>query len=215
MEQGAQFASVTAAGALTGGIAWLAFALVYAWAAMQLSWWAALATGLLAYLAVGLILVAIAPPFVMVVIAIVAIVVLGPRFFPRPLKVDTAPRSSGYEIYVRMLAGGAMTVLVTRLSPMLGPKFSGLLSVFPVMGIVLAAFSHRASGGAFTVRLLRGMFSGFYAFTAFCLTVSLALPFVGTAAGFALAVIFSLTVHVCVLRLTHRPSEIPSIRQEP
>ncbi len=206
---------MTAAGALTGGIAWLAFALVYAWAAMQLSWWTALATGLLAYLAVGLLLVALAPPFVMVVIAIVVIVVFGPRFFPRLLKVDAAPRASRYEIYVRMLAGGAMSVLVTRLSPMLGPKFSGLLSVFPVMGIVLAAFSHRASGGAFTVRLLRGMFSGFYAFTAFCLTVSLALPFIGTAAGFALAVCVSLAVHVFVLRLTHRPSEARAIRSNP
>jgi hypothetical protein len=97
-----------------------------------------------------------------------------------------------------------MTVAVTHLSPVLGPKFSGLFAVFPVMGIVLAAFSHRASGNIFTIRLLRSMVFGFYSFIAFCLTVTLALHAIGIAAGFALALGFSLAVHVAVLWFIRR-----------
>ena len=200
LEQGPQFASMTAAGALTGGIAWLAFAIAYSWAAMHMSWFAALAVGLAAWMSLGVALVYVAPPFVAVIVTIVVAVLLAPRLLPRPAPSTPAGDSSPVEIYARMIAGGAMTVAVTRLSPMLGPNFSGLLSVFPVMGIVLAAFSHRASGGAFAARLLRGMVSGFYAFTAYCVTVALAVPRVGVAWGFLLTLCLSLITHFCILR---------------
>jgi hypothetical protein len=103
-----------------------------------------------------------------------------------------------------MLAGGAMTVAVTHLSPVLGPKFSGLFAVFPVMGIVLAAFSHRTSGNIFTIRLLRSMVYGFYAFIAFCLTVTLGLHVMAVGVAFSLALCISLTVHFGVLWFMRR-----------
>ena len=103
-----------------------------------------------------------------------------------------------------MVAGGVLTVSVTDLSPALGPMLSGLLAVFPVMGIVLAAFSHRASGGIFTIHLLRSMVLGFYAFTAFCLVVTFSLHALGIAAAFTLALSISLAVHLGALRFIKR-----------
>jgi hypothetical protein len=108
------------------------------------------------------------------------------------------------ELGARMVAGGLLTVAVTHLSPVLGPKYSGLFAVFPVMGVVQAAFSHRASGNAFTIRLLRSMVSGFYSFTAFCLTIVFALHALGIAAGFGLALGLSLAGHLCVLWFMRR-----------
>ncbi|MEO8157005.1 MAG: hypothetical protein ABI648_04360 [Betaproteobacteria bacterium] len=204
LEQGPQFAAVTAAGALSGGLAWMTFALSYAWAATRLPWYWSLLAGLSAYLIVGLALVWSAPPFALVAALVAGAVVLVPLIFPPLAQSVGALRPARIEIYARMLAGGALTVTVTGLSPLLGPKFSGLFAVFPVMGIVLAAFSHRASGSAFTIRLLRGMVSGFYAFTAFCLTLVLLLERFGTAAGFLLALGSSLAVHLCVLRFLRR-----------
>lgn len=204
LEQGPRFAAVTAAGALSGGLAWMAFALSYAWAATRLAWGWSLPIGLIAYLVVGLALVWSALPFVLVAALVAGAVVLVPLVFPPQAQTASALRPARIEIYARMLAGGALTVAVTGLSPLLGPKFSGLFAVFPVMGIVLAAFSHRASGSAFTIRLLRGMVSGFYAFTAFCLTLALLLGRLGTAAGFLLALTCSLAVHLYALRLLRR-----------
>jgi hypothetical protein len=204
LEQGPRFAAVTAAGALSGGLAWMAFALSYAWAATRLPWGWTLPIGLAAYLLVGMALVWSALPFALVVVLVIGAVVLAPSIFPPLAQSSGVPRPAPIEIYARMLAGGALTVTVTRLSPMLGPKFSGLFAVFPVMGIVLAAFSHRASGSVFTIRLLRGMVSGFYAFTAFCLMLALLLDRLGTAAGFLLALGCSLAVHLSVLRFLRR-----------
>jgi len=204
LEQGPQFASVTAAGALAGGLAWLSFALGYAWAAMHMSWLLALLISLCAYLAVGVVLVLSAPPFALIVAMVVVAVVFAPLGFPRLTRPIGPAASSSIELCARMLAGGVLTVSVTHLSPVLGPKFSGLFAVFPVMGIVLAAFSHRASGNTFTIHLLRSMVSGFYAFTAFCLTVTLALHAMGIAAGFSLALCFSLALHFGVLWFMRR-----------
>jgi hypothetical protein len=181
-------------------LAWLCFAVSYARVAARTSWRLALPISLAAYLVVGTALVWSALPFALVVVMLVIAVVCAPFIFPRGNQpVDRAVISS-VEIFVRMLAGAMLTVSVTHLSPMLGPKFSGLFAVFPVMGIVLVAFSHRASGNMFTIRLLRGMVSGFYAFTAFCLSLTLSLDRVGIVAGFILALAFSLAVHLCALR---------------
>lgn len=204
LEQGPQFASVTAAGALAGGLAWMFFALSYAWAATRMSWFLALPIGLSAYLVVGMALILSAPPFALIVAMVVVAVVLAPHTFPRLAQPIGPAASSSIELCARMVAGGLLTVSVTQLSPALGPKFSGLFAVFPVMGIVLAAFSHRASGSVFTIRLLRSMVYGFYSFTAFCLTVTLGLNTMGIAAGFALALCLSLVVHLGVLWLIRR-----------
>ena len=204
LEQGAQFASVSAAGALAGGLAWLSFALSYAWAATRVPWLLSLLAGLSAYLVVGMAMVISAPPFPLIVVMVVAGVLLTPFLFPRLTQPIGPANSSSVELCARMVAGGMLTVSVTHLSPVLGPKFSGLFAVFPVMGIVLAAFSHRASGNIFTIRLLRSMVYGFYAFTAFCLTLTLALNAMGVGTAFSLALCISLTVHFGVLWFMRR-----------
>ena len=177
----------------------MSFALSYAWAATRMSWLVALLIGLSSYLVVGMALVLSAPPFALIVAMVVVAVVVSPQVFPRLTQPTGPAASSSIELCARMLAGGVLTVSVTHLSPVLGPKFSGLFAVFPVMGIVLAAFSHRASGNVFTIRLLRSMVSGFYSFTAFCLVVTLGLNEMGIAAGFASALCLSLVVHLVVL----------------
>jgi hypothetical protein len=195
IEQGPAFASATAAGALAGGIAWVGFALGYAWTAMRMGWPFALLAAFLCWLAVGLLAVHVAAPFAWIVAVLLASVLCVPFLLPRAGEPVRAQRTSNAEMASRMAAGGLLTLLVTWASPLLGPDYSGLLAVFPVMGIVLAAFSHRVSGTAYTIRLLRGMALGFYAFTSFCLGVALVVPRLGVAAGFAAALALSLAIH--------------------
>jgi hypothetical protein len=204
IEQGPVFAADTAAGALAGGIAWVGFALGYAWTAMRTAWYLALVTALVCWLVPGVLLVHAALSLAWTVALLVIGIVSVPFLLPRAGEPGRGARTSNAELATRMAAGGLMTLLVTRLSPLLGPDYSGLLAVFPVMGIVLAAFSHRASGNLYTIRLLRGMASGFYAFTSFCLGVALVVPRLGVAAGFAVALVFSLAVHCCALWLMRR-----------
>ena len=84
----------------------------------------------------------------------------------------------------RMLAGAVLVISVTHFSAALGPQLSGVLAMFPVMASVLVAFSHRHSGSAFAINLLRGTVTGYYAFAVFCIALALLLPQVGIATAF-------------------------------
>ncbi len=112
---------------------------------------------------------------------------LAPYAFPH---LDAMPGSAspqGFNVLLRMMVGAALVLVVTRFASDLGPRLSGLLAMFPVMASVLAVFSQRQSGAAFTVRLLRGMVFGYHAFAVFCLVLALALPRTGIAASFCIA----------------------------
>ncbi|POZ61264.1 hypothetical protein C2I19_14405 [Chromobacterium alticapitis] len=98
-----------------------------------------------------------------------------------------------------MLAGAALVLAITGLSSRLGPGLSGLLAVFPVLGSVLAVFSHLSAGPAATIRLLRGMVRGFYAFIAFC--AALALGPLPSPAAFALALAAAVAVQAAAMWL--------------
>lgn len=204
IEQGGAFASATSAAALAGGIAWVGFALGYAWTALRMPWYFCLLVALLCWLAAGVLLVLVAPPFAWVVALLFVAIACVPFLLPRSSEPGRGQKTSNAELVSRMAAGGFLTLFATWASPLLGPDYSGLLAVFPVMGIVLAAFSHRVSGTPYTIRLLRGMAMGFYAFTSFCLVVALAVPRIGVTAGFAAALLSSLAVHCCTLWLMRR-----------
>jgi hypothetical protein len=87
-----------------------------------------------------------------------------------------------------------LTVVVTALSSAVGPKWSGLLAVFPLLGCVLSVSSHRAHGCAFVISLLRGMVLGRFSFAAFCLCLAFALPRQAIALAFAEAAVLAMAV---------------------
>jgi hypothetical protein len=90
---------------------------------------------------------------------------------------------------------------VTTLSARLGPAWSGLLAVFPLLGSVLSVASHRAHGPDFVIALLRGMVLGRFSFAAFCLFLSLALPHEAAYVAFLEATAVALLVQRATRRL--------------
>jgi hypothetical protein len=56
-------------------------------------------------------------------------------------------------------------------------------------------FSHKASGSAYVVELLRAMMRGQYGSAAFCLSFALLLPEFGIAASFCAAVALAMCAH--------------------
>lgn len=210
IEQGPAFAATAAIGTLAGVLATVGFALSYAWVATRFSWPASLACGLAAYFATVAVLYLSSPPVYLAAMVTVASLVLGPRLFPRTAPAAPSVVSTYAEVACRMLAGAALVVLVTHFSANLGPRLSGLLAVFPVMTSVLGVFSHRHSGHAYTVLLLRGLLFGLFAFAAFCLALAMVLPALGIAPGFLAAVSCALLVQylsrVAVQRTAARPT---------
>ncbi|HWI82620.1 hypothetical protein [Ramlibacter sp.] len=188
LEQGPAFAAQAAQASLLGILANLSFSIGYSWGARRFPWYLCLGCGMLGFGVAGALLMAVPMALWTALAVTVAGLLVAPRAFPRsaPFVLPLA-QPSPLELPARMAAGAVLSVAVTMSAQRLGPAFSGLFSVFPVMALVFGVFSHLTWGAAGAIRLLSGMVRGFYAFATFCLLVALAVPGAGLALGFLAA----------------------------
>ena len=210
MEHGAGFASSAAAASLSAVFASVSFSLAYAHAARRVGWPSALAAALAAWaLAAWCLSTVPASPWYALAIAILTLAA-APRLFPAA-RAATEPRPfRAVELACRMAAGAMLTVGVTWVSGSAGQGWSGLLAVFPVLGIVLAVFSHRSQGAGYAAALLRAMAAGLSSFVAFCFALSVALPVWGLPGAFAAATAAALVFQLASLRSLRRlPVPVP------
>ena len=199
LEQGPEFAAQAAHGTLLAVLAILVFSIAYAWTSRRRSWPDCLFIALCCYALAVLGLRYVGGTLTVAYSSVIAALVLVPVVFPSVPRWTTTARR-GNDLPWRLISAALLVLLVSFGAPVLGPRWSGLLAMFPVMSTVLVAFSHRQSGADFAVRLLRGMVYGYYAFATFCLVLALALPEFGITAAFGLALAAALPVHA----LAHR-----------
>jgi hypothetical protein len=196
MEHGNQFAEVAATGTLSAVVATIVFGLAYAWAATRFYWPGSLVIGLIFYGLAVSILNAVQLPLLATAIVTIATIVVAPRFFPKILARFVILKASTIDLPLRMVVGAVLVLSVTYFSSHLGPRLSGIFAMFPVMGTVLAVFSHRSAGREFTINLLRGQLLGWYAFSIFCLSLALMLENSTVALAFASATAAALVVQL-------------------
>lgn len=193
-ERGAEFTMQAAVLSLSAVFPAISFGAAYAWTCARLGWPGALACAMAAWGAAALLLAQL-PLTVPLSLGIsLAVLFAAPRLFPRVRGHWTGRAMPAQELLLRMAAGAAMVLAVTGAAEALGTTWTGLLSAFPVMSIVLAVFSHRASGPGFAATLLRSMIGGFYAYLTYCLVMALALPVAGAGGAVALAVLAAVLV---------------------
>jgi hypothetical protein len=187
LEQGADFAARAAASALAAVAATVTFIVAYAHSAQHARWPIALSVGLAAWLCAAWVVVQL-PESVGVSLVLAATALFAaPRIFPRPAPEHGGRAVGRGELAARMLAGALLTVAVTLVAGVVGPRWSGSLAIFPVLASVLAVFSHRAQGPAFVAALLRSMTLGMGSLATFCLVLATTLPMLGLVAAFTLA----------------------------
>jgi uncharacterized membrane protein (GlpM family) len=207
VERGDAFASSAAASALSAVVASVAFSVTYSHAAQRMSWAPSLLLALPAWGAAAFVLSLLPSNISLSLLLALITLMAAPRLFPAAHALPTTYVVSTIELCCRMLAGAVLVVVVTVAAERLGSNWSGLLAVFPVLGIVLAVFSHRTQGSVFVAALLRAMATGLYSFASFCFALSLALPYTGIPAAFAMAVALAVAVQVATKRhLTRRSS---------
>lgn len=204
IEQGPQFAAHSAVAALSAMFAMIAFCITYAQVAQRANWPWALAISMTVWAVLALVLSLIPPSLPFSVVAAAVALLASPYLFPdvQPVLKGTAPKSD--KLIWRMIAGAALTLVVTMLASTVGERWSGLLAVFPVLGSVMAVFSQQTRGPAFTAALLRATATGMYSFSAFCLVSALTLPSMGLS-GFAVGVAVSVAMLGVTRKLLAKP----------
>ncbi|CAN7256009.1 hypothetical protein LJR255_001091 [Pararhizobium sp. LjRoot255] len=204
LEHGPRFGSEAATLSVYAIAASEAYNFAYAWTCRSKGWVVSVIVALTVWCsaAFGLTMLPVSAPLALV--CALAAVLFSQAFLPRSRCVATAKALGRGDILSRMLAGAALTVAVTSLASAAGSSWSGLLAVFPLLGIVLSASSHRAAGPEFVISLLRGMALGRFAFAAFCLVLVVWLPRGDANLVFAGAAVVSLTVHGLSKKLLNR-----------
>jgi hypothetical protein len=200
LEHGPDFGATAAAGTLLAVVAILIFSLGYAWASARFGVAGSMSSALAAYAVAVVVLqsihLSVAACFAVVIVALL----IAPKCFPHVPAGSSTSRASLRDLPWRMLAGAMLVLFVTFAAARLGARLSGFLAMFPVMSTVLVGFSHRYSGRAFAVALLRGMVFGYFAFATFCLVVSILLRDQSVAAAFSLALLCALIVQLAAKR---------------
>ncbi|PXX49892.1 hypothetical protein DFR38_10372 [Aquitalea magnusonii] len=190
-EQGKAFAAVAAMQAIAAIAASEAFNLIYARTAARRHWPLALAAALGGWLLAALLLQQLTPSLLLALG--VAALSVGGNYFCLPRPAQLPPDSPSHErLWLRMLAAAVLTLAVSAAAQRLGAAWSGVLAVFPLLGVVMAVSMQQAQGAAAVQMLLRGMLLGRFAFAAFCLTLVLLLPRLDRDISFLLASLLSL-----------------------
>lgn len=190
-EQGKGFAAMAAMQAIAAIAASEVFNLIYARTAARQHWPVTVVAALCGWLIAALLLRQLTPSLLLA-LGIAALSVSGNYvLLPRPpqMQLDSASHD---RLWLRMLAAAVLTLGVSTAANRLGPAWSGVLAVFPLLGVVMAVSMQQAQGPAAVQTLLRGMLLGRFSFAAFCLTLVLLLPRLENNIAFLLASLLSL-----------------------
>jgi hypothetical protein len=191
-QYGTAFAAQAAVGTILGQASVCIFALAYSRLAQRATWPAsaaiAIGTFLVATAAWNRLALPLLPAYAILLGTIAAVLLLMPRRQPIP----GAANLTNWDLPARMAVATLFVLTLTTAAGALGPQLSGLLSPFPVFGVVLAAFTQRSQGPAAAASLLRGVVLGSWAFGGFFLVVAGLLPVTGVGWTYALATLAAL-----------------------
>jgi hypothetical protein len=205
LDQGPQFAAAAGLGSLAGAASEGGFGLAYCLVAQSFGWPAALLAGTIGYALCGFVFATAALPL-WPLVALACATLAGALRLMRAPPVDGSPPPAPprWDIPARMIVATGLVLGLTTLAPRFGPRLSGLLATYPVFAAVLAAFSHHARGAGAAIQVLRGLLIGLFAFTGFFATLTVSLPRLGIASGFALATLIALAIQAGSLQVMRR-----------
>jgi hypothetical protein len=178
---GTTFAGRAASASLLGLVSLALFVMAYALVVRRVAWpaavaiaWCAFAAGTIAWALItdGLHI----PPTAGLALAFLSFLV-AKAVLPRPT-ADPPPtprEPPAWDLPVRAACAAAMVLALSAASSGLGAHVSGLLAPAPIITTILAAFTQAQLGPDATLRLLRGMTTGFFTFAAFCWIVAISL----------------------------------------
>jgi uncharacterized membrane protein (GlpM family) len=195
LDRGAAFTATAALGAYFGLVPWLAFTGCYAWCSGFWRWPLALLASLAAWTAVALAAVQVedASRWLQVVPFLILLAALF--LYPRGEPSDEEREHIWWGLPARMLAGAALTLLITRYAGLLGTRWAGLFTTFPVMGSVVAVSCHVEYGRHAVREAVAGMATGLSSVAVFCFAAHLLLARLEMWPAFGLALLASCATH--------------------
>jgi len=195
LDHGADFTAAAALGAYFGLVPWLAFTACYAWCSTSWNWLLSALASLALWIVASCAALWLQDgprwleilPFLFLVCAIV--------FYPRGKPSDEEREHVWWGLPVRMLAGAGLTLLITQFAALMGMRWSGVFTTFPVMGSIIAISTHVQYGHRAVRETVAGMATGLPSVAVFCIALYALLGRVEIWPAFGLALVASCAVH--------------------
>jgi hypothetical protein len=127
---------------------------------------------------------------------------LGARLLPKvatatPREPQPPSRATRY-LLPRMASAAALVYALSEAATVLGPRYSGLLTPFPVASTVLLVATHRELGMDAMVRWLHGFITGLVGYVAFVTLLAWTLVGGGLVLGFSTGLVAAFAVQAWV-----------------
>lgn len=128
-------------------------------------------------------------------LASIVTLLLCRRWLPPARKAGAWPAPTRWDLPLRLVTAVLLVLGLTYLASILGPRWSGLLTAFPIASTVIAGFTHARQGPDAAINFFRGMLAGMPGFCLFCAVLELSLVPLGTGVAFLLAILAQLGAH--------------------
>lgn len=207
LENGSAFGAEAAASAVMGLVALTAFVVVYGLVAQRFGPYVSLALGWSAFL-VCIALLDFIPHAALPALVLACLsFVLGLKLLPAPRDFHLAPTPPPWwDLPLRALTALGLVVTISAVASLLGPKLSGLLTPFPIITAVLAAFTQVQGDSRQVILLFRGFLIGFYSYAVFCFVVAITVDAMPIGPSFLLGILASVVVQLSIFSVVARRS---------
>lgn len=206
LEQGVDFAVNSVKGIMMGVVGVLAFCFTYIYAATKSKWYVSLLLAYFAFIITTVLLKTCENIIGLDAWFMIAVVLslIGIKVFPQLKTQTNSGQTLKFDIYLRMVIITVFVALITQLAKVLGPTWSGILTPFPIITAILAAFTHYTQGAYGTSIILRGMLTGFIGFASFLYLQAQLLPHFSIAMAFAIGFIVNILLNLLMQYLVKR-----------
>lgn len=195
VEQGRHFAAGAANSAMLGLIPVTAFYVTYVLSARRFPWYLSALSGLLLYSVVvtGISVLEIDARLTTILVPIVLLA--GMLTLGKRVEAGLPISPPAWDLPARMILATSILLLITTGANTLGPKWSGLLSPFPIFTFVMVTFAHREGGATAARRLIQGVSLGLFSYVVFFLVIRSLVERSNPWAVYALATLVALLVN--------------------
>lgn len=202
------FAANAIRGTLSGGFSLIAFCVSHAWLAKRFNWRVTTIGSMTVFTLLSLLLENLSLPLLPLFVLVLFVISLGLWLMPKQTEKEIIPVTlNQWDIPARILVGTSFILFVTGIAPIIGPRFTGLLTTFPLFAGILAIFAQRQQGADGAIHVLRGLTLGLFAFAGFYLVLGLLIEQTSLAVSFGFAILTALTIQgtsLLVLRQLHK-----------
>lgn len=186
-QYGPEFAARAAIGNLAGQVSMCMFCLAYSLLAQRRSWPISATLAVAAFLASTLALNRVAWQLMPAFSVLIGVIALVSGIIPQRAVARRAAAPPKWDLPARIGLATAFVIVLTTFANLLGPQLSGLISTFPIFGVIFAAFTHSQQGVQAASNLLRGVVLGSVSYAFFFLVIGVCLVPLGIPGTYALA----------------------------